>query len=330
MRFFRLPAVACALACAFTPSLNALAQATSWKPTRAIEIIAPAGPASALDQTARTVQKILQDKRLVEVPITIANKAGGGQALGFTYLNQQPGDGYHVSIGTISLLTNRITGLHPLNYSDVTPIANLVAEYVVFAVRSESALKTGRDLAERLKSDPASLSLAFSGSLGNHNHMAIGLVGKAAGADVKKLKTVVFNSGGELTAALLGGHIDVAIGGSSVFMSQVEAGRLRLLAVTAPKRLGGKLADTPTWTELGLPVSFSTFRGIVGPKGLAAEPRAYWEQLLRKMIDTDEWRAFLRANDAESLFLAGEDYRKFLDGENERIRSVLTDLGLAK
>jgi putative tricarboxylic transport membrane protein len=308
----------------------AAAQPAVWKPSRNIEIIAPAGPGSALDQTARALQKILQEKRLVEPAVSVANKPGGGQALGFTYLNQQPTDGHHVSIGTISLITNRITGLHPLNYADVTPIANLVAEYVVFAVRSESPLKSARDLADRLKKDPTAVSLSFSGSLGNHNHMAIGLVAKAAGADLRKLKTVVFNSGGELGAALLGGHIDVAVGGSSVFMAQVQAGRMRLLAVTSPKRLGGLLADTPTWAELGLPASFATFRGIVGPKDLAPPPLAQWEQLLRRIADSDDWRAFLKANDAESLFLGSADYRKFLDSENERIRAILTDLGLAK
>ncbi len=254
--------------------LFAFGQAASpWKPSNNVEIIAPAGAGSALDQTARILQKIAQDKNLLDVTAAVVNKAGGGQVLGFNYLNQHPADGHFISIGTISLITNRITGVNPLNYTDVTPIANLVAEYIVFAVRTESPLKNGKDMAARMRRDPAGLSLSFSGSLGNHNHMAIGLVAKAAGADLKKLKTVVFNSGGELAAAVLGGHIDVAIGGSSVFNAHVQSGRLRLIAVTSPKRLGGELADIPTWSEQGIPANFATFRGIVGPKGLAAAMR---------------------------------------------------------
>jgi putative tricarboxylic transport membrane protein len=321
--------VRAALLLAALPAL-AWAQPVPWKPARNVELIAPAGPGSALDQTARTLQKVLQERRLLDAPVTVANRPGGGQAIGFGYLNQQPGDGHHLAIGTISLLTNRITGVNPLNYTDVTPVANLVAEYVVFAVRAESALKGGRDAAERLRRDPGALSLAFSGSLGNHNHMAIGLVAKAAGADLKKLKTVVFNSGGELAAALLGGHVDIAVGGSSVFAQHVQAGRMRLLAVTSPKRLGGQLADTPAWNELGLPAAFSTFRGIVGPRAMAPAPLAYWEALLAKATDSDEWRAFLKASDSESLFLGSADYRRFLDGENERIRTLLAELGLAR
>lgn len=306
------------------------AQPAAWSPTANVEIIAPAGPGSALDQTARALQRSLQNEKLIATPMTIVNRPGGGQVLGFTYLNQGKPDGHHVAIGTISLLTNRITGLNQLNYEDVTPISNLVAEYVVFAVRTESPLARGKDLADRLRADPRSVSVGFSGSPGNHNHMAIGLLGQASGAEVQKLKTVVFNSGGELATALLGGHLDVAVGGSSVFANHVQAGRLRLLAVTAPKRLGGQLGNVPTWTENGLAVTFSTFRGIVGPKGMPSASVRFWENVLSKVSADDEWKKFLQASDSESLFLGSTEFRKMLDAENTRVRGILRDIGLAK
>lgn len=308
----------------------AQAQTASWSPRKNVEIIAPAGPGSALDQTARVIQRVLQAQKAVESPVTVVNKAGGGQALGFTYLNQHQGDGHYLSIGTISLLTNRITGVNPLGYDDITPVANLVAEYVVFAVRTESPIRDGKDFGERVRASPNAISVAFSGTPGNHNHMAIGLVGKAAGADVRKLKTVVFSSGGELTAAALGGHVDVAVGGSSVFASQVQAGRMRLLGVTSPKRLGGALAAVPTWTEHGYPASFATFRGIVGPRGMPPDQVRFWEAALRKMASSGEWKEFLQQSDSESFLLGSAEYRKFLESEYGRVRGVLTDLGLAK
>jgi putative tricarboxylic transport membrane protein len=115
--------------------ISVAAQSGSWSPTRNVEIIAPAGPGSALDQTARTNQCAIQLDKLVEAPITVVNRVGGGRALGFNYLNQNQGNGHYLAIGTISLLTNRITGVNPLNYEDITPIANLVGEHIVFAVR---------------------------------------------------------------------------------------------------------------------------------------------------------------------------------------------------
>ena len=317
------------LFCAYaTPSWSQ--QSVPWAPKKSVEIIAPAGPGSALDQTARALQRALQGQKLTDAPLTVINKAGGGQALGFMYLNQHAGDGHYLSIGTISLLTNKITGVHPLNYEDVTPIANLVAEYIVFAVRTESDIKDGKDFAARIKSKPESVSMAFSGAPGNHNHMAIGLLGKEAGAEVKKVRTVVFNSGGELTAAALGGHVDVVVGGSSVFASQVQAGRMRLLGVTSPKRLGGALSAVPTWSEMGLAATFSTFRGIVGPKGMPQDQIRFWEGVLAKAANTADWKEFLKQSDSESAYMGSAEYRKFLETEYVRVGRVLADLGLAK
>jgi len=321
--------IGAALFVALTPALP-LAQGNTWAPSRNIDIIAPAGPGSALDQTARAVQAAMQGEGLAKQPITVVNKPGGGQSIGFNFLNQSDINGHAVSIGTISLLTNRITGVNPLNYEDVTPIANLMAEYIVFAVRTESPLAGGKELINRLRKDEKSLSIAFSGSPGNHNHMAIGLVGKAAGVDVKKLKTVVFSSGGELAATLLGGHVDVAVGGSSVFAGHVKAGRMKLIAVTAPSRLGGDLGAVPTWNELGLPVSFATFRGIVGPKNMNPAAVQFWESALRKVSETGEWKKFLVNGSAENMYLGADEFRKFLATENVRIAGVLKDLGLAK
>jgi putative tricarboxylic transport membrane protein len=310
--------------------ISVMSQSGAWAPTKNVEIIAPAGPGSALDQTARTIQRAIQVDKLIEASTTVVNRAGGGQALGFNYLNQNQGNGHYLAIGTISLLTNRITGINPLNYEDITPVANLVGEYIVFAVRTESSLATGKDVATRLKADPTALSVAFSGSLGNHNHMAIGLLGQAVGSDVRKLKTVVFASGGELSTALLGGHVDIAAGGSSVFAGHVQAGRMRLLAVTSPKRLTGNLASIPTWSELGFPVSFATFRGVVGPKAMPQESVRYLETVMTKVSASNEWKKFLETSNSESLFMGSGDFRKYLASENARISVVLRDLGLAK
>ena len=307
------------------------AQAQSvWSPTKNVEIVAPAGPASALDQTARAIQRTLEARKLTNAPLVVVNKPGGAQAIGFAYLIQHAADAHYLSIATISLLTNRITGVNAINYQDVTPLANLVAEHIVFAVRSESPIRGGKDLADRLRADPAGLSLAFSGAPGNHNHIAIGLFGKAAGGDVRKLKTVVFASGGELAAAGLGGHVDVVVGGSSVFASHVQAGRMRLLGVTSAKRLEGHLAGTPTFAEQGLNATFATFRGVAGPKGIPAGSVKYWEDVLQRVSTTDEWKSFLKASDSESFYLGSEAYARFLETENARVRAILTELGLAK
>src|SRR3990172_9455448 len=136
-------------------SASALAQA--WSPQRNVEIVVGSAPGGSNDKTARQVERILTEKKLVNATLTVVNKPGGGSSIAFTYVNQRAGDGHTLLIGTTALLSNHIVGLSKLSYQDFTPIASLFNDYVVFAVNAESPIKTGKDLAERLKKDPNSV-----------------------------------------------------------------------------------------------------------------------------------------------------------------------------
>src|SRR5258705_12096739 len=178
-----------------------------WKPVKNVEFIVGVSPGGGIDRTARTLQKVLHDKRMLEVSATVVNKPGGGSTLAQAYLNQHAGDAHYLKISATSLLTNHITGKTANSWSDFTPIAMLYDEFIGFAVKADSPLKTGRDLAELLRKDSAALPVGIATSAGNTNHIALALLAKRAGGDVRKLKVVVFSSGGESTTALLGGHV---------------------------------------------------------------------------------------------------------------------------
>lgn len=184
--------------------------AQAWKPDPRVEIVVGVSPGAGSDTTARWIHRLLTEKKLIEAPASVVNKPGGGGTIALTYLNQQAGNGNHVMVTSPTMLTNHITGRSPLNYTDVTPLAQLGSEFVVFSVRAESPIKTAKDLADRLKADPGSLSFAVGNSTGSHNHIATAQVTRAVGADAKKLKVVAFGGSAEGVAALLGGHIDVA------------------------------------------------------------------------------------------------------------------------
>ncbi len=227
------------------------AAAPAWKPDQNVEIIVgPAGGGS--DANARLMQRLAREKRLVETPMIVVNKAGGQGVVGFTYLAQHAGSGHHLMITSPTLLTNYITGRQATNYTDYTPLAMIGAEYVVFAVPADSPLKSGADLAARLKRDGATLSFGLANALGNHNHIAITQVASAFGTDIRKLKVVVFNSSGETVTAVLGGHVDVAATVVSTALPHHQSGKIRILAVSADRRLAGALPQVPTWTELGV------------------------------------------------------------------------------
>ena len=311
----------------YVAATPALAQ---WQPARNVELIVPAAAGSALDSVARLLQRVIQDKQLVKSSITVVNKAGGGNAVGFAYLSSHAGDGHYALVTPFTIITNRITGSNPLSYQDFTPIAMLADEHIAFVVNANSPIKTGRDLLARLKNDPASVSMALASALGNANHIAVSLAGKAVGADSKRFKIAVFNSSGESITAVLGGHIDLAITTTGLIGQQIQSGRLRVLAVAANERLGGPLAQVPTWREQGVDVVFSSWRALIGPRGMSAEQIAYWDGVVAKVSAQDEWVQELNNNSLVPAYKGSEDTRKFLQAQSEQLRAILQDLGMAK
>lgn len=302
----------------------------NWKPENNVEIVTGSGPGGGLDRTARTIQKIWQDKKMLDVSVTVVSKPGGTNALSWVYLNSHPGDGHYLSITSLSLLTNHITGSNPLRHSDITPIVQLFSEYIGFAVKGDSQIKTGKDLIDLLKKDPKSLSFGIAPGLGAAGHLGAGIVLKSAGIDIKRLRNVVFNSGGAATTALLGGHVDVVPLSVQNFAPHVEAGKLRLIAIASPERMGGSLANVSTWREQGLNAVFDTWRGVIGPKGLTPAQVAYWEGTFAKLTRTDEWKRDLKNNLWMSSYKNSRESKKFLDDQYNELKALLTELEMAR
>lgn len=301
-----------------------------WKPDKSIEIIVGTGPGGGQDKTARTLNRLLVEKRLVDVAVTVVNKPGGGGAVGWTYLNQHAGEGNIIYVGNPTLLTNHIVGRSPINYTHITPLAILLSESVAISVLPASPLKTGKDLLERLKKDSASVSVAVGSSLGSTNHIAMALIAKAAGGDARKLRTVVFQGGGEAITALLGGHIDVNSSAANNVVPHLEAGKLRVLGVAAPRRLGGVLSSVPTWKEQGVNALVTNWRMVAGPKGMSAAQIAFWDRVLAKLTQTDEWKKDLEANVFENTYLDSAATERYMKTEYEQFRAALSELGMAR
>ncbi|MDP1536968.1 MAG: tripartite tricarboxylate transporter substrate binding protein [Burkholderiales bacterium] len=304
--------------------------AQGWQPEKPIEIVVPTTPGGGIDRTARMLQKILQDGGLVNVPVTVVNKPGGGGVVSLVYLNQHAGDAHFVAINSPNIIANDLNGRGAVKYRDVTPLANLFSEYTVVAVRADSPLKRGQDFIDRLRQDPAALAVSTPTTLGSVNHLSFALVAKSAGIDARKLKAVVLGSGGDAVTALLGGHIDAHTGTPSSVVRMVQAGKIRVIGILAPKRIGGPYADTPTWTEQGYRAVMDTWRGVIGPKGLTAAQVAFWDGVLAKAVTTDLWKQALEQNTWESNYLNSGQTRKLFDDEYAEYRAILGDLGMIK
>ena len=301
-----------------------------WVPTKNVEIVVGSAPGGSNDRTGRSVEKLLNDLKLVPTSLTVVNKPGGGGNIMFSYVNSHAADAHYLMVGTTAMLTNHIVGTSKLSYLDFTPIASLFNDYVVFAVNAKSPSNSGKDLVERLKKDPQSVPLGFATSLGSHNHIAAGLLMKAFGGSARDLKAVAFKGAAEGITALMGGHLELVTTAAGNAAPHVQSGRLRVVAVSADKRLPGAFASVPTWKEQGVNLVYGGWRSIMGPKGLTPPQVAYWEGVLRKASQSAEWKSELERNYWSDDFVTSAQFRKDLDKDYADMKAVLVDLGLAR
>jgi putative tricarboxylic transport membrane protein len=306
------------------------AAAQGWTPTKNVEIVVTSAPGGSNDKTGRSVEKLLNELKLVPTTVTVVNKPGGGGNIAYAYVNQHAGDAHYLLVGTTTLLSNHIVGSSKINYLDFTPIASLFNDYVVFAVNAGAPMKTGKDLIERLKKDPKSVATGFATTLGSHNHIAAGLLMKAIGGSARDLKAVAFKGSSEAVTALLGGHLELVTTAGGNVAAHVQTGKLRVVGVSAEKRLPGALANVPTWKEQGVNLVYGGWRSIVGAKGISAQQVAFWEGVLRKASQSAEWKTELERNYWSDDFVTSAQFRKDLDKDYADMKAVLTDLGLAK
>lgn len=297
------------------------AQAGQWAPQKNIELIVPTAPGSSMDLLARLIQDILKKDVSVRPPITVQARSGGGGAVAWTYVSRKVGDGHYLAISGPTLLSNELLGVGDLTYKDVTPVAQLFTEYVAFAVNAEGPIKTGADLVEALRR-PVPPSVGIAPGFGGSNHVAFVKLARAAQIDPNKLTTVPFKAANEAINALLGGHIDVAMSTMSVIAPFLEAGRLRALAIAAPKRISGAQSVIPTWREQGLDVVEGNWRGIVGPKNLDEPEIAYWNGRLAAVVKSAEWADSLERYYWDADYADSAASRRFLDARYEELRAT--------
>ena len=326
-------AASAALAVVWSAGIAVLPQpatAQEWKPSRPVEYVVPAGPGAALDTAARQIKDLIDRQQLLPVPMIVSNRPGGAGMVAMGALQARPGDAHLLVTLTHSSINNRLVGEVTLGYEDFTPLAVLFDEFITVAVRADSPLRSGRDLVEALKRNPQALSIGVATSVGNHIHTAIAKPLKAAGVDIAKLTVVPFKSSAESMNNMLGGHLDIVSASAVNVIPLMKAGKIRVLAVAAAERLGGDLAEVPTWREQGVDAVYSSSQGLLGAKGLSAEQIAYWEGVLRRVTATPEWAAFLARNHWKPRFMGHAEARRFLDAESAGARALLGELGLLK
>ena len=309
---------------------SGMAMAADWKPQRPIEIIAPAGPGGGWDLLARAVQKSLTEEKLVDQPVLVTNKPGGGGASGWTYLKGKSGQGEFLAANSPLILQNNILGKSELTFKDFFMVANLMTEWEVVAVKADAPWKDGKSFFEAMKKDPGSMHVGVGPALGNDDHIQFLTLTKAFGADPKAIKFVVYpNTAAEQIPALLGGHIKAITISMAEVMEQVKAGNIRLLGVSSPERVA-EIPNVATWKEQGVDFVFPHWRGLQAAPGLSAEQQKFWSDTVAKMVKTETWKKTLKNLNWESYFQPAAEYTKFLENQDTLMKTSLKDVGLVK
>lgn len=294
-------------------------------PDETVEIVAPASPGGGWDTTARAIQKIILEENLTKQNVNVINKPGGGGEVGWQYLKSRSPN--TISINSSLLLSNNELGLSDLNTNDFTPIAILATEWISLTASNKSNLNSGKEVMEKLKKDPKSLTIGVAPGLGNNDHLAFVQAAKEYGVDVENIDFLVYKSGGDLQTALLGGHVDVASTAVSEVKEQHQTGKLKMLAVTSDKPIEG-IEDVLTWEDQGIDVVFPHWRGVMGPKDMTPEQREYWDTTMEKVVKSKRWQEIRKNNDWENFYKDSEESEKFLKAQRKKYNELVNDSGL--
>ncbi|SEA79675.1 Tripartite-type tricarboxylate transporter, receptor component TctC [Thalassobacillus cyri] len=303
------------------------ASGTQEYPKKNIEFVAPASPGGGWDLTARSLEKVLTDEKLVKENINVVNKPGGGGEVGWKYLKSK--DAHTLAVNSSLVLTNNLLGQSELTHKQFTPIATLATEWQALAVPADSKFKSATEFMEAIKKDPSKIKIGVGPGLGNDDHLSIVQAASEYDINPSKLNFLVYQGGGDVVTALLGGHVDAVTTSLSEVKDQHLAGKLRILAVSSDKPVEG-LEDVPTWKEEGIDLVFPHWRGIMGPPDMTEAEIAYWDKKLSKMVETEQWKKVLENNDWEGFYKNSEETKKFMKEQHDLYQRLVQESGLVK
>ena len=305
--------------------LVAIPAAAQWKPTKPVDVIVHTGPGGGSDLLARAVVQMIEKEKLVPVRMNVLNKPGGNGAVAAAAIAEKKDDPHTIGFITSVWIAGPLTSSEAkITVHDLKPIAQLMLEPAVFAVRADSPFKSLQEFIDAAKAKPGSLKQS-GGSVTSRDNIVRLQLQHATGA---KWAFVSFQGGGERLAALLGGHVDIMVIEPQEAGEQVRAGKLRVLAQLTEKRLPG-YPDVPTLREAGFDVTTTPqIRAVVAPPQQPAEASAYWERTFDALRKTDSWKKYIHDNQLEESFHPGAELKKAIGDIEKQLREQYTAAGI--
>jgi putative tricarboxylic transport membrane protein len=313
------------IAAAAAAGVCAPASAQSY-PTRPIELVVPTSAGSGTDVYARALADIVRKEKLLPQPFVVQNRTGGGSVVAYNYFKTKRGDPYVMlaATGTIVIMATRPDV--NIGLENYTPLALFAIDPQAIMVGGDSPYKTLKDLADAARKQPGTIVCAITNPLGT-GRLVVHLLEKLApGA---KFKFVTFKGGGEAVTSVAGGHTHFTTENLSEGLGLLEGKKLRVLAVTAQKRMAAH-PDIPTAIEAGFNIDAGTIRGFVLPAGVPKEVATLMENVLERAYNTPAWKEHAKRNHYEDRYLGSADYMKFLVQRMEEYKEFFNEVGATK
>ncbi|MCL4369420.1 MAG: tripartite tricarboxylate transporter substrate binding protein [Chloroflexi bacterium] len=308
------------------PAAPTAAPKPAWAPEKDVEFVVHAAAGGGSDIQARIMEKVIKDEKLYPKNVAVVNKVGGSGAVAFAYVSSKKGDPYYWLTATTSFFTTPARGQVPLDPTkDFTMLARLSDDNFTVVVKNDSPFKSMKEVVDAAKAKPKGIKWGGT-NVGSDDHIFMYLLQRAAGIEFNFIST---QSGGEVVTNLLGGHIDIASANLAEVLPQVEAKKVRLLAVGSDKKLT-KYPNIPTLKDQGINISYTQTRMIAAPPGLPAGAREYMSGLLKKMTAAKGWKEYIDKNDQEENWMEGAQLDSYVKEFNGNITSMVKELGLVE
>src|SRR5690349_8923849 len=301
------------------------AVAQGFKPSRTVDLVVHTGPGGGSDVLARAIAVMAEREKLLPVRMLVINKPGGNSAVAAAHLLEKRGDPNTIGLFTgVWLQTPLVSQEAKVTLRDLTPIARLVLEPAVIAVKADAPYKSLGEFIEAAKKNPGQLKQS-GGSNTSRDNVVRQLLQKSTGA---RWAYISFPGGGERIAALIGGHVNMMVIEPEEAGEHIRAGNLRVLAQVSEHRLPA-FPGVPTLKEAGFDVPVvPQVRGMVAPPGIPKANIEYWEDFCRRLTRTASWQKYIADNQFEDGYQNAADLAKFYDEFTDRMRGILNDAGV--
>ena len=270
------------------------------------------------------MQQALQSTGIAAT-VSVENIPGAAGTIGLArFISAERGNGEALMASGLIMLGAIVTHQSPVTLRDVTPIARLTGEYEAIVVPTSSPFQSLREFIRAFKEHPSAISWG-GGSAGGTDQILAGLIADAVGVPPRDVNYIAFSGGGESLSAIMGGQVTVGVNGLAEFAAQIQAGTVRVLAISSPERIPG--IDAPTLREQGVAVELENWRSVVAPPGITPAEKQRLVQAVESMVQSASWREALRRYRWNDRYLGGEEFARFVDEQEARVYGILRKLG---